>query len=90
MTILLMLGTNLVVGIVAGALYFGCVWWNARLFANGGRVTTTVLMMLGRLALMGGLLFMAVRQGAIPLLLMALGVLLGRFAVMRGSRASLP
>jgi hypothetical protein len=46
--------------------------------------------MIGRLVLMGGVLTLASLEGALPLLIMALGVLVARFAVMnRVRRAAL-
>ena len=49
----------------------------------GGRATTTVALMIGRFALLGGLLALASLEGALPLLVMALGVFIARSAVMR-------
>jgi F1F0 ATPase subunit 2 len=73
-------------GIVTGMLYFGGLWWNARLFTGGGSTRTMILVMIGRFTLMGGLLTMASLQGAMPLLTMALGVFVARFFVMREAR----
>ncbi len=75
-------------GIIAGTLYFYCVWWNARLFAEHGGTRRTILLLLGRIAVLGLMLTLAAKQGAMPLLLMALGVFVARFAVMRRLRAS--
>jgi F1F0 ATPase subunit 2 len=77
-------------GIVAGTLYFVCLWWNARLFAERCGTMLTFLLLLGRIAVLGCVLTLAARQGAMPLLLMALGVFIARFAVMRGLRAAAP
>ena len=77
-------------GVVAGSLYFVCLWWNARLFSERGRFWAAVLLLPGRLLLLGSALTLAARQGAMPLLLMALGVFIARFAVMRGLRATAP
>jgi F1F0 ATPase subunit 2 len=77
-------------GIVAGTLYFACVWWNVRLFAERGGSLLSVLLLLGRIAVLGCVLTLAARQGALPLLVMALGVFVARFAVMRGLRAAAP
>jgi predicted phage tail protein len=90
MITLLFLTAYLAGGIAAGVLYFCCVWWNARQLAAGGRAVVTILLMLGRLTLLGGVLTLASRAGAMPLLLMAPGVLLGRFLVMRGLRIAAP
>lgn len=73
-------------GLLLGILYFYGVWWNARLFASGGRVGTSILVMLSRIALLVIVLTLASFEGALPLLVMALGVLLGRFIVMRRLR----
>jgi F1F0 ATPase subunit 2 len=75
-------------GTVLGILYFGALWWNARLFAAGGRARTIVLATIGRFALLGGLLALASQEGAMPLLLMALGVFAGRFMIMSKVRAA--
>ena len=87
-------GLNLVLyctsGIIAGTLYFVCLWWNARLFAERGGTWLTILLLLGRILVLGCVLTLAARQGAMPLLLMALGVFIARFAVMRGLRAAAP
>ncbi len=82
----LSLGAHLAAGIALGALYFRAVWWSARLFAQGGRAATLVVLIAGRFAALGGLLALASLEGALPLLIMALGVLIARFAVLRGRR----
>ncbi|WP_020176295.1 ATP synthase subunit I [Methyloferula stellata] len=70
-------------GVGLGLVYFRALMWNARLFALGGRVTTAIGLMIGRFALLGVLLIAASLEGALPLLITALGVLLGRWLVMR-------
>ncbi|HEV2675360.1 MAG TPA: ATP synthase subunit I [Aliidongia sp.] len=82
------LSAHLIAGILLGLVYFRGLWWNARLFTAGGRTTTAMLLMVGRIALLGGLLTLASLEGAGPLLVMALGVLIARAIVMR--RLSLP
>jgi len=82
----IILGLYLAAGGLAGTFYFLAVWWNARLFAERGGTALTILLMLGRIVILGGVLTIAARQGAMPLLLMALGVFIARFAVMRGLR----
>jgi len=81
--IILSLTAHLVAGIGLGVVYFDAVWRSARLFALGGNVRTTVALIIGRLVLLGGLLFLASLEGAAPLLAMALGVLIARPMVMR-------
>ena len=46
--------------------------------------------MIGRFVLLGGLLALASLEGALPLLMMALGVLIGRAIVMRNTREAAP
>ena len=89
-TILLSLGAHLAAGVMLGVLYFRALWWNTRRFALGGRVTTTVALMIGRLGLLGGVLTLASLEGALPLLVMALGILIARSAVMRRVREAAP
>lgn len=81
---------HLAVGFGFGLLYFRGVWWNAQLFAAGGRVTMTIALTLGRFALLGGLLAMASLEGAPPLLAMTLGVLIARPMVMRRVQEAAP
>jgi uncharacterized protein YneF (UPF0154 family) len=78
MMLLLGLAAWFVAGIALGVVYFVGIWWSARQFADGGRVTTTIALSLLRLAVLGGLLAMA------------LGVVLGRFGVMRRLREATP
>lgn len=80
----------LVAGLITGTAYFAGIWWSARQFGDGGHVITTIALSLLRLVLLGGVLALASFQGAGPLLAMALGVMLGRFAVMRRMREALP
>ncbi len=61
-----------------------------RRFAAAGSLGITILSMLVRVALLGGILTFASKQGALPLLLMALGVVIARFLVARGIRAAVP
>jgi len=82
---LLTLAAYLTAGGVAGTLYFICVRWNARLFAERARLDATISLMLARFAVLACLLTFAAHAGAMPLLLMALGVVVARFAVMRAT-----
>lgn len=74
---------HLAAGFGGGLLYFQGLWWNARLLAAGGRLTTAIALGLGRFILLGSLLALASLEGAPPLLAMALGILMARPAVMR-------
>ncbi len=81
---------HLTAGIVLGFFYFRSLWWNTCRFTGGGRVTTTIALMIGRYALLGGLLMLASLEGALPLLMMALGVLIARSVVLRRVREDAP
>jgi F1F0 ATPase subunit 2 len=86
----LSIGGHLAAGILLGLLYFRAVWWDARRFALGGRATTTIALMIGRFTALGGLLILASLEGALPLLVMALGVLIARSVVMRSVGEAVP
>jgi len=70
-------------GVGSGLLYFHALWWNARLFTSGASAIIAVAFGFARFALLAGLLAFASREGASPLLAMALGVLAARPLVMR-------
>ncbi|SDS51748.1 F1/F0 ATPase, subunit 2 [Bradyrhizobium canariense] len=77
------LAGHFVAGLLLGLVYFRSLWWNARLFVAGERVVTTIGLMLGRFVLLGGLLTLVSFEGALPLLVMALGILIARSVFMR-------
>jgi F1F0 ATPase subunit 2 len=87
---LLSLAAHLAAGVMLGLVYFRSLWWNARRFTAGGRVTTTIAVMIGRFVLLGMLLTLASLEGALPLLVMALGVLIARSFVVRKIREIAP
>jgi ATP synthase protein I len=80
------LAAHLAARIVLGVLYFHSLWWNACRFTAGGRLTTTIALMIGRFAILGGLLTLASLEGAPPLLAMALGVHIARSAAIHRVR----
>ncbi len=82
----LILALHLVGGAATGVLYFGSLWWNARLFERAGRVRTLLAGMAARFVLLGGVLTAASFEGATPLLVTAFGVLLARTVVLRRVR----
>jgi F1F0 ATPase subunit 2 len=88
--ITLSLAAHLAAGIMLGVVYFRSLWWNARRIAAGGRVATTIVVMIGRFVLLGFLLTLASLEGALPLLVMALGILIARSVVMRSIREIAP
>jgi len=76
------LAAHLVAGAGVGVLFFRGLWWNARLIVDRGPVSTSVALIVGRLLLIGALLTLAALEGAAPLLVTALGVVVGRSFVM--------
>jgi F1F0 ATPase subunit 2 len=78
--------THFAAGIALGILYFRSLWWNVRRFADGGSLLTTIALMIGRFVLLGALMTLASLEGALPLLILALGVLVARSAVSRRVR----
>ena len=84
------LAAHFAAGVGLGACYFGGLWWNARLFANGARLVAAIGLIVGRFALLAGFLTLASLEGALPLLLMALGVVTVRPLVMRRVKATAP
>jgi F1F0 ATPase subunit 2 len=78
---LLGLGAHLTAGLILGALYFRTLWWNTQRFIQGGRATTAIALMIGRFVLLGGVLALASLEGALPLLVVALGILIARSVV---------
>ena len=87
---LLSILAHLAAGIGLGILYFRSLWWNVCRFTGGGRATTVIALTIGRFALLGSLLTLAGWEGALPLLVMALGVLIARSAVIRSIREASP
>jgi F1F0 ATPase subunit 2 len=86
----LSLAAHLAAGVIVGALYFRSLWWNARRFTAGDRTATTIAVMIGRFVVLGVVLTLASLEGALPLLLMALGVVIARFIVIRQIREITP
>ena len=77
------LAAHLVAGTGLGIVYFSAIQWNARLLALGHHAGTGIALIIIRLVLLGGLLTLASREGAMPLLALALGVLIARPVVLR-------
>jgi N-ATPase, AtpR subunit len=87
---LLGVASHLAAGIALGMLYFRVLWSSIRRLTEDGRVTTTIALMVGRFVLLASLLALASLEGALPLLMMALGVFIGRSIVMRHTRKAAP
>ena len=88
--VLLGLAAHLGVGFALGILYFRSLWWSARRFTGPGSLVPNIALMIGRFVLIGSLLTLASLEGALPLLTMALGVVIARFAVMNRVREAAP
>lgn len=73
----------LALGVLLGGIYFQMLRRSVDLLVGGGSALWAVLLTLGRLAIVGTGLALASLQGAMPLLLAALGLLIGRKLVMR-------
>jgi hypothetical protein len=73
----------LAAGCLTGAAFFALLRWNTTVYLRGGSAVMAGAVHLFRLAAMGMVLAAAARQGALPLLLTALGVLIARALVVR-------
>lgn len=85
MSEVMLLAAWLAGGAAVGLVYFRMVRQSADLLLSGrrGGPLLGLALALLRLACVGGALFVAAMQGAGPLLAAALGLLIGRFGVMR-------
>ena len=79
-------GLCLAAGVAAGLLHFLLLRWNTRLFITTG-VPRAIGIQALRLVALAGVLLLAARLGAMPLLLTALGVLIARQIVVRRTQA---
>ncbi len=87
-TVILVLIACLALGIVVGGVYFDAMWWSAELFAAGGRIPLAVALVAGRFGLIAATLaVVAIRGGALPLLMTALGVVIARAVAVRRVKA---
>jgi F1F0 ATPase subunit 2 len=84
------LAAHLAAGIALGMPYFRSLWWNVRRYASGAPVVTTIALTIGRFVLLGGLLTLASLEGGLPLLMLSLGLLVGRSVVMKSVRETAP
>lgn len=83
------LALYLVSGLLLGTAYFQTLRWTSDRLAAGRGVRAAICVIVGRFALLGGALALISLQGAMPLLLTALGVFIGRAAVLRRARMAL-
>ncbi|HME39592.1 MAG TPA: ATP synthase subunit I [Steroidobacteraceae bacterium] len=87
---ILALALHVFAGIAAGALYFRGLGWSTRRFAGGGGAGMLALSGVLRLALLGMLLALVAQEGARPLLVTSLGVLIARAIVVRRVKEAAP
>lgn len=87
---MLFLTAHVAVGFALGLIYFRGVWWHARLFAEGTWTAAKIMLVLGRFLLLTSVLALTSLEGALPLLLTSLGVLIARPIVMRRISGVLP
>lgn len=70
-------------GLLAGTLHFSLLQWNTVLYERPHRIGLGAVLQAVRIAALACLLVAAARHGALPLLLMTIGVLVARPIVMR-------
>ncbi len=75
-----------IAGLLLGTAYFSTLRWTTDRLAAGHGMALTIAAIAARFVLLGGALALASRQGALPLLLMALGVFAARALVLRRLR----
>jgi F1F0 ATPase subunit 2 len=81
---------HLTAGIALGVLHFRSLWWSICRFTRDNRVMTAIALEIGRFTLLAGLLTLASLEGALPLLVMAFGVLIARSLIVRRVREATP
>ncbi len=74
---------HLAAGLALGTAYFLSVRWTSDRLAAGRGIAGTVAAIVGRFVLLGGVLTLISLEGALPLLVTALGVLVARAVVLR-------
>lgn len=72
------LAAHLAAGTGLGFIYFNAIRWNASLLVQGRRTGMAIALIIIRLVLLGGVLTVASREGAMPLLALAAGVFIAR------------
>jgi len=84
-----MLPFYLAFGLALGTTYFCSLHWTSDRLAAGRGVPAAVATIIVRFVLLGIVLTLASLQGALPLLMTALGVFIARAMVLRQSRMAL-
>lgn len=80
----------LLAGLLAGALHFALLRWNATLYARPGGLPWAIGLQLLRMIAIAALLLFAAWHGALPLLLTALGIAIARPILLRRLGRSAP
>lgn len=83
---LLVVAGDLAGGIMLGLVYFGSLRWSVSRFIGEGGVVRTIALMILRFIVLGGVLTLASLAGPLHLLVMTLGVLIGRSFIIRRTR----
>ncbi|HVB69509.1 MAG TPA: ATP synthase subunit I [Acetobacteraceae bacterium] len=83
-------GGGLIAGLLAGGLHFALLRRNAELYLRPRGLGRGIALQALRLVLLAGVLVVLARQGALPLLLGALGVLVARRLVLRRATGVAP
>ena len=76
---------DLAAGIVLGILYFHSLRWSVSSFVEDGRAARMIALMLLRFIVLGGVLTLASVAGPLHLLVMTLGLFIGRSYIIRGT-----
>jgi F1F0 ATPase subunit 2 len=82
----LVIAGDLAGGTMLGILYFGSLRWSVRRSIGGGGLMKTIALMIPRFVVLAGVLTLASLAGPLHLLVMTLGVFIGRSFVIRGMR----
>ena len=84
------LALHLATGTILGSLHFRSLSWSVSWLAGDGRVPSAIAFMILRFIVLGGSLTLASLAGALHLLVVTLGVFIGRSVVMRRIREATP
>lgn len=76
----------LAAGTVLGMLYFRSLAWIVSRLTGDGRVAITIALMILRFIVLGGVLTLVSFAGSLHLLVMTIGVFIGRSVVVRRTR----
>lgn len=75
----------LLLGLAGGTAHFALLLWNTRLYVADSGVLPTLTLQMLRMVLTALILLFGAWHGAVPLLLCAVGIMLGRSLVLNGT-----